>query len=166
MIKRDDNKEVLTEADKTKFRKLLLSKRAEILGDVGSMENSVFNRDSNVPHSPLHMADIGSDNYETENLLGLMESERKLLIVIEEAIKRLDSGVFGICLENEELIPKARLKAIPWTKYCMVCAGKMEKFGRAAGPVRKKYYYAPGNDDFDDDDDDLSVKNVMNYEKD
>ena len=53
-----------------------------------------------------------------------MESERKLLMEIEEAIKRLDRGTFGICEGNGESIPRARLKAIPWAKYCVACANQ------------------------------------------
>ena len=155
----------LTSSEIQRFRKLLLSKRAEILGDVDHMEASTLSRDgSDFSHSPSHMADVSSDNYETENLLGLMDSERKLLFEVEEALQRIDENTFGLCQGNGELIPRARLIAIPWAKYCVACASQKERFSKSSDTPRKKYYFAPGHDDVDDDD--TSVRNVMNYEKD
>lgn len=164
MIRKNKKEQVLSETDKNKFRRLLLSKRAEIIGDVGSMQNSVLNRNNDMSHSPSHMAEVGSDNYETENILGLVESEIKLLVEIEEALKRLEKETFGVCEENGEFIPKARLKAIPWTRYCVKCASQIQKFSRGTASTRKKYYYAPGNDDKEVNDN--SFRNVLNYEKD
>lgn len=76
---------------------------------------------------PFHMADIGSDNYELENTLGLMDSERKLLVEIEDALGRIEDGSYGICENENEPIPKARLNAIPWARYCVACANLSEK---------------------------------------
>ena len=67
-------------------------------------------------------------------------------------------------MENEEFIGKARLKAIPWAKYCIACASQKEKLYRGGAPSRKKYYFAPGNDDLDTESG--SIRNVINYEKD
>ena len=66
----------LTKQDLQYFRGLLLEKRREILGDVGTMESEAFKSASNLSNMPIHMADLGTDNYEQEFTLGLIESER------------------------------------------------------------------------------------------
>jgi len=151
MAEKNNNKP-LSRSEKEKFKQLLLDKRKELIGDVGNMECNTLNGNNDTSqHSPLHLADISSDNYERENLLGLMESEIKLLIEVEKALARIDKGNYGICEGNGEFIPKARLKAIPWTKYCVSCANQMEKFSKTGIPSRKKYNFASGFDDPDID---------------
>lgn len=165
MAKKDCIEKALSQDEMNKFRQLLIAKRMEIIGDVGSMElNSSCGDGGNSSHSPSHMADAGSDNYERENTLGLMESEIRILIEVDNALKRLDNETFGVCEGNGEFIPKARLKAIPWAKYCVSCANQMEKYNRVSNSSQKKYHYAPGIDDLDIDD--YSNINMLNNEKD
>ena len=76
---------------------------------------------------PLHIADAGSDTFEMENILGLMDSERRLLQEIDDALARIEDCTYGICEGDEEPIPKARLQAIPWTRYCVTCANLSER---------------------------------------
>ena len=130
---------------------MLLAKLTEILGNVTSMETEALRRDrSDLSNMPIHMADLGTDNYEIENTLGLMDSERKILIEINDALKRIDDGTYGICESRGEQIPKERLKAIPWARYCVACATLIEK-GLLA---KKKYeeYYQTFPDELGDDD--------------
>ncbi len=108
------------------FRTLLLEKRREILGDVGSMESEAFRNQDNHSSSPMHMADVGTDNFEQEFTLGLIESERELLKEIQEAIARIEDGTFGICVATGKAIGKARLEAKPWAKYCIEYARMLE----------------------------------------
>jgi DnaK suppressor protein len=113
------------------FRKLLMAKRGEILGDMRSMSHEALNADSaNLSHMPIHMADVGTDNYEQELTLGLVESERVLLGEIDEAIKRIDEGIFGVCQSTGKPIGKARLAAKPWAKYSIEAMREMERGGR------------------------------------
>ncbi|MHC4475781.1 MAG: TraR/DksA family transcriptional regulator [Planctomycetota bacterium] len=122
------NKSRLTSAEIAQFRTLLLSKRAEILGDVTSMEDETLRRErSDLSNAPFHMADAGTDSFEVENTLGLMDSERKLLVEIDGALGRIDNGTYGICEVGAEPIPKGRLKAIPWARYCIACASLLER---------------------------------------
>ena len=121
-------KKKLSAAEINKFKTKLLEKRNEILGSVTSMETETLKRDrSDLSNLPIHMADMGSDNYEIENTIGLMSSERKILAEIDEALGRIENGTYGICEADNELIPKARLEAIPWAKYCVKCAELEEK---------------------------------------
>lgn len=162
MIKKDNDKP-LSKSEKEKFRQLLITKRRELIGDVGNMEFNTLNGNEGISqHSPLHLADVSSDNYERENLLGLMESEIKLLIEVENALIRINKGMYGICEGNGEYIPKQRLKAIPWARYCVSCASQMEMFNKKGISERKKYNFASGFDDPDVDN--YSNRNILQEE--
>ena len=119
----------LTRKDLLAFRQLLLVKRAEILGDVDSLQNESRNGAGNLSHMPLHMADVGSDNYEQEFTLGLVESERRLLGEIDEALNRITGRTFGVCIESGTPIPRPRLEAKPWARYCIEVARERERRG-------------------------------------
>ena len=59
-----------------------------------------------------------------------------MLVEINDALRRIDDGGFGICEGNGESIPKARLNAIPWARFCVACAELNEK-GQLAGEKEK-----------------------------
>ncbi|HLQ76655.1 MAG TPA: TraR/DksA family transcriptional regulator [Terriglobia bacterium] len=59
--------------------------------------------------------------------LALKQTDSKLLRAIEEAIVRLDQGVYGICMDCEEEIAHARLDAVPWTRVCIECKERQGK---------------------------------------
>jgi DnaK suppressor protein len=118
----------LTAVEIEKFRAILIAKRNEILGNVTIMEDETFKKErSELSSMPFHMADAGSDNFEQEFALDLMDSEKKLLVEINDALRRIEEGTFGICEGRGEPIPKARLNAIPWARYCVACAELKEK---------------------------------------
>jgi RNA polymerase-binding transcription factor DksA len=75
----------------------------------------------------LHIADVASDNYERDFSLGLVSDERKVLLEIEEALKRIEVKNYGICQVCEKAIAGIRLKSIPYVKCCKKCQEKMEK---------------------------------------
>jgi len=114
------------------FRELLLAKRATLVGDVTSMANEALGKNrqdasGDLSNMPIHMADIGSDNYEQEFTLGLLESEHALLREINAALARMDEGEYGTCLGTGKPIGKARLEAKPWAKYTIEYARQVEK---------------------------------------
>ena len=76
----------------------------------------------NLSNVPLHMADVGTENYDQEFTLGLIENEQGTLELVNEALARLDTGKFGRCVECGEPIAKPRLQAIPYTRHCIDCA--------------------------------------------
>jgi len=80
-----------------------------------------------IAHMPLHMADVGSDYYEQELTLGLVESERNMIQEINEALARIAEGTYGVCQVTGKRIKKARLNAKPWAKYCIEAAREMER---------------------------------------
>jgi hypothetical protein len=73
------------------------------------------------------MADAGSDNFEMENTLGLMDEEVKILAEIDAALGRIERKTYGICEGSGEPIPKSRLEAIPWARYCVEYQELLEK---------------------------------------
>ncbi len=76
------------------FRDLLLAKRREIVGDMSQMEREALRTGggSNLSNLPLHMADMGTDNYEQEFTLGLVEKDRNLLREINSALAKIMDG--------------------------------------------------------------------------
>lgn len=123
----------LNKKDLDYFKGLLLDRRAEIIGSVTGMETVRADRSDDSSSMPLHMADIGSENFDEEFNLGLMASERKLLHEINEAIRRLIEGYYGVCLESGEPINRERLEAKPWAKYTIEVARERERRGLSSG---------------------------------
>jgi len=128
----NQGKSHLTVEDLGNIKRLLLAKSAEIMGDVDLMENDALKKTrgdaaGDLSAMPIHMADIGTDNYEQEFALGLVGSERNLLREINDALQRIEESTYGICEDAGEPIGKARLEANPWARCCLACASKREK---------------------------------------
>ena len=119
----------LTRKDLNAFRALLLERRAEIIGDVAGLEAARSESSGDLSNVPLHMADVGSDNYEQEFTLGLMESERNTVVEIDEALQRIEDGIYGVCMISAEPISRPRLEAKPWAKYSIEVARERERRG-------------------------------------
>jgi RNA polymerase-binding protein DksA len=129
---RKKKKRGLMAADLKQFRQILLEKRREILRNVNEFEDEALKKSrldatGDLSSMPIHMADLGTDNYEQEFALGLMNSERKLIREIDEALGRIEKKTYGICEGTGKPIPKARLKAQPWAKYCVEYARMLEQ---------------------------------------
>lgn len=110
------------------FRDMLLAKRRELVGDMSSMEREALRSSggTNLSSLPIHMADMGTDNYEQEFTLGLMEKDRNLLREINNALAKIQDGTYGICEGTGKPIGKARLEAQPWARFSIEYARKME----------------------------------------
>jgi DnaK suppressor protein len=122
----------LTASDIKHFKQMLLEKRLEILQNVIEIEDEALKKSrldasGDLSSMPIHMADLGTDNYEQEFALGLMDGERKLLREIDFALERINNGTYGICIGTGQPIPKARLEAQPWARYCVEYARKLEQ---------------------------------------
>jgi DnaK suppressor protein len=114
------------------FKQLLLEKRKEILKNVNEIEDEALKKSrldatGDLSSMPIHMADLGTDNYEQEFVLGLMDSERKLMNEIDDALQRIEEGAYGVCEATGKLIRKARLDAQPWARYCFEYAKMLER---------------------------------------
>ena len=115
-----------------RLRKLLMMKRDMLSGDVTTLQREALRKNrqtasGDLSNMPIHMADLGSDNYEQEFALDLIQNEELTLREIDEAIRRIDEGTYGICENCSKKIPLARLKAKPHAKYCIKCKMLQEK---------------------------------------
>lgn len=168
-------KSSLTAKELDYFKTILLLKYAEIVGDVNLMEKEALNKSrleagGDLSSMPIHMADMGTDNFEQEFSLGLMDSERKLLQEINLALHRINDGVYGLCEGTGKKISKPRLNAKPWAKYCIEYATMVEKGQVIEG---EKVYdedeedeedYDDGLDDEDIEDESKLVYDLLDYE--
>ena len=120
----------MKKADVKPFKELLLQLRARLRGNVSTLADAALSKNgaSSSGSSAVsnHMADMGSDTYEQNNTILLMNNEGETLTQIEGALERIEGGVYGSCIQCEGKIPKMRLKAIPYTPYCVKCASELE----------------------------------------
>ncbi|MBV8586457.1 MAG: TraR/DksA C4-type zinc finger protein [Verrucomicrobia bacterium] len=79
----------------------------------------------------MHQADAGSDAYDRDFALSLLSQEQDALYEIEEALKRIDAGTYGICEMSGKAIPHARLEAIPFARFTVECQAQIEKQTKA-----------------------------------
>ena len=77
----------------------------------------------------LHMADSGTDNFDRDFALSLLSSDQDAMYEIEEALKRIERNTFGVCEVTSKAIPKARLEAIPWTRFTVEAQAQLERDG-------------------------------------
>ena len=122
----------LTAEQVEQFKAILLEKRREIVGDVNTIQDEALKQsrlDANgdLSSMPIHMADLGSDNFEQEFALDLVDTEKKMLHRIDQALQRIEESTYGICQGTGKAIAKARLKAKPWARYCVKYARKIEQ---------------------------------------
>jgi DnaK suppressor protein len=113
------------------FRQTLLNLRARLRGDLDQMTDEALKRNQpdssgNLSNMPLHMADVGTENYDQEFTLGLIENEQATLEQINDALTRIRAGTYGRCEECRSPIAKPRLQALPYTRHCIECARKLE----------------------------------------
>jgi DnaK suppressor protein len=120
----------MKKTDMLAYREKLHAIRARLRGDVTAMaevalrKSGIEGSDSNA--MPIHMAELGSDNFEQEFTLGLMEADEDTLTHIETALERIQNGDYGRCVQCDGAIPKMRLNAIPYTPVCIKCAEAQE----------------------------------------
>jgi DnaK suppressor protein len=77
----------------------------------------------------LHMADSGTDNFDRDFALSLLSADQDSVYEIEEALKRIEKKTYGICELTGKAIPKARLEAIPWTRFTVEAQAQLERDG-------------------------------------
>lgn len=114
-------------------RKRLLDLRDHILDQMQDVaQDSLRSRPEGSAASAfgMHQADAGSDAYEKDFALSLLSQEQDALYEIEEALKRIEDGSYGICEMTGQSIPRARLEAIPYARFTAECQAKLEKENR------------------------------------
>jgi DnaK suppressor protein len=122
----------LTKTELKAYKERLLALRSRLRGDVNQMADTALKKNhiqssGALSSMPIHMADLGSDNFEQEFTLGLMEAEGGTLMQIEAALERIEDGTYGICEECGVKIPKKRLNALPFASMCVKCAAEYQQ---------------------------------------
>ncbi len=123
---------MLKPTELTEFKALLLTLQERLRGDVQHLADGALRRGDGDgdSKSPTHIAELGTDNYEQDFSLRFVENEQEILDEISLALKKIDTGTFGLCekcLEQgkppaKSVIVKERLKAIPYVRHCIHCA--------------------------------------------
>ncbi len=121
----------MKKADVKVYKERLLALRARLRGDVSQMANAALNQgrtqsNGGLSNMPIHMADLGTDNFEQEFTLSLMQSDSGILEKIEAALERVEDGTYGQCEDCGAKIPKTRLNAIPYATMCVKCASQYD----------------------------------------
>jgi DnaK suppressor protein len=107
-----------------RFKRQLLEMRRELLGQVE--KNKVYSKEigeDGIPDS----GDVAAYSYSKEVLMGLGENERQKLRLVEEALAKIDEGLYGVCERCGGSIPVKRLNLLPFTGYCVECQSKLEQ---------------------------------------
>ncbi|MEY4387094.1 MAG: DnaK suppressor protein [Verrucomicrobiota bacterium] len=113
-------------AEWQKFYDRLLELRDQLLRQMDGLAKESAQE---LPSYSLHMADSGTDNFDRDFALSLLSSDKDAVYEIEEALKRIERGSYGVCEITNKPIPKARLEAIPWTRFTVEAQAQLEREG-------------------------------------
>ena len=118
--------------DLKEFKEHLLAKRKTLVGSRShlkddALKKSVKDAAGNIASVPDAFSEVGSDNYEQEFTLGLIEGEEEMLRAVDEALERIEKKTYGICGNCEKRIRKSRLRTIPFVRLCINCQELEEK---------------------------------------
>jgi DnaK suppressor protein len=125
-------KKKLNKKELSEFKKIVLKIKDGILEGIQHISDDTLKKSQKEASGDIsgytyHMADVATDTYDREFSLGLASNERKLLYELDDALKKIEDGTFGICEECKALIARTRLKAVPYARLCVKCQEKREK---------------------------------------
>ena len=112
--------------DWQKYYRTLLDLRERLLAQMSGLAKESAEE---MASYSLHMADSGTDNFDRDFALSLLSSDQDAIYEIEEALKRIEKNTYGICELTGKPIPKARLEAIPWTRFTVEAQAQLERDG-------------------------------------
>jgi len=118
----------LTKKELKEYRTILLDRRGLLTGNIASIGSAYSAKEGERDSASGDEADLGAESVEQEFALSLLQNESGVVQKIDAALRRVDTGDFGNCEMCEQPIAKERLKAIPWTTYCVTCQRKAEMF--------------------------------------
>lgn len=150
--------------EKAELYQKLIDMRDQILDGIDflagdNLKRSQRDSSGDLSGYSIHMADVGTDNFDREFALSLASTERGMLYEIEESIRRLEAGGFGVCERCSVKIPLARLRALPYARYCVPCQQEAEKRMRLGLPPFEDH-------EEDDKDGDASFADEADFEED
>jgi DnaK suppressor protein len=106
------------------YRKKLQSRRDDLVQLIARTEEAGRTADED---TTVDLADKAANSYTKEFLFGQTDTDRNTLQLIEDALARIRSGAYGLCVSCEDEIQQKRLEAVPWTRHCLACQEKQEK---------------------------------------
>ncbi|MDR1511514.1 MAG: TraR/DksA family transcriptional regulator [Endomicrobium sp.] len=115
----------MNKKDIISLEKILIQRRTELL----SKSNSNTNRRKGIDLDGGNVGDeidAASQNSEKEMYFELVSNDKMALSAVNDALSKVERGIYGKCEYCEGVIPLGRLKAIPWTKYCIKCQEEVE----------------------------------------
>ena len=122
----------LTKKEIANFKKMLLEIREKIAGDLRHLETETLNKSQKDASGDLsgysfHMADVATDSFETEVNFGLASNTQQILTEVDDALKRIEEGVYGLCEKYQVQIPRKRLEVMPYARYSIKAQEEIEK---------------------------------------
>ncbi len=143
-----------------KQRQRLLDLRDELVDAMSGMAGEIRNapEGSEASGSGMHQGDAGSDAYDRDFALSVLAKEQDALYEIEQALRRIDRGVYGVCEMSGEKIPQARLEAIPFARLTVECQAQWEKeYGNRRFRPSNEVGFSNGNYQDDEDSETVSL---------
>jgi DnaK suppressor protein len=123
---RNKSGEIRVKPEWAKFHQHLLELRDQLLKQMSGLAKESAQE---MAGYSLHMADSGTDNFDRDFALSLLSSDQDAIYEIEEALKRIEKNTYGVCELTGKPIPKARLEAIPWTRFTVQAQAQLEREG-------------------------------------
>src|SRR6478609_712641 len=120
------NGEVKIKGEWAKFHERLIELRDQLVRQMNGLAKESAQE---MAGYSLHMADSGTDNFDRDFALSLLSSDQDAIYEIEEALKRIEKQTYGTCELTGKPIPKARLDAIPWTRFTVQAQAQLEREG-------------------------------------
>ncbi|MFA5430676.1 MAG: TraR/DksA family transcriptional regulator [Candidatus Omnitrophota bacterium] len=125
-------KKKMLKADLSAFKKLILKKKEDIIDHIREISEETVKKSQkdasgDISSYTYHMADVATDNYDREFSMGRVSEDREFLFELDDALKRIEDGSFGICEDCGALVSKTRLKAVPSARLCIKCQEKKDK---------------------------------------
>lgn len=125
-------KKKLNKKELGEYKKMIAKRKGEVLDNINhisadTLKQSQKDASGDISGYTYHMADVATDTYDREFSLGIASNERQLAYELEDALKRIEDGTYGVCEDCDELITKTRLKALPYARLCVKCQQKREK---------------------------------------
>ncbi len=125
------SKKRFTKKDNDYYKEKLLNLKDDILSQIREQAKETFMKtqkemSGDASGYGLHIADAASDNYERDFSLDLVANERKIVLEIDAALKRIEEGTYGICEKSGKHIKIVRLNAVPYTRHTKKCQEELE----------------------------------------
>lgn len=109
-----------------RYRQILIDLRDQLVRQMNGLAKESAEQ---LPGYSMHMADSGTDNFDRDFALSLLSSDQDAIYEIDEALKRIERGSYGVCELTGKNIPKARLDAIPWARFTVEAQAQLEREG-------------------------------------